>query len=371
MNEIFICFLAKSFERSFDMSSLPLTQSHSFPTFSLRWIIGPRADLLLFIGGALASYLYIGLHVGLGVPMLVLYWIWSVGFDGTHIFGTVSRTYLDREERRQRGRLLFGSLIFFFSLGPTLVLLDLTPLLVLIVATWAYYHVIRQHYGFMVLYKKKNDDLERFDNFFDRLFLGTMLVYPPFQRFFIYKPQEMGIPSNMALSRVAPWLDPSLRFLLGLILVIFIARQVQKALAGKQLNLPKYLLMLAAIPMHWLTFHYVGPLESVPIVTIFHNIQYHGIIWYYNRNRYRPQPVAEKNYGWLPAWLTHHFIYFAIVALVFSALYRIPGFWLGHHNDLALGFFSGFGLTHYYLDSKIWRVRHDEKLNKTLKMATV
>ena len=28
-----------------------------------------------------------------------------------------------------------------------------------IAALWAYYHLVKQHYGFMVLYKKKNNDL--------------------------------------------------------------------------------------------------------------------------------------------------------------------------------------------------------------------
>ena len=45
--------------------------------------------------------------------------------------------------------------------------------------------------------------------------------------------------------------------------------------------------------------------------------------------------------------------------LAFSLLYRVPGFQLGRVSDLAFGFFCGFGLTHYYLDSRIWRVRHD------------
>ena len=35
---------------------------------------------------------------------------------------------------------------------------------------WAYYHVIRQHYGFMVLYKVKNRDLRPLDNTLDRSF---------------------------------------------------------------------------------------------------------------------------------------------------------------------------------------------------------
>jgi hypothetical protein len=38
-------------------------------------------------------------------------------------------------------------------------------------------------------------------------------------------------------------------------------------------------------------------------------------------------------------------------------------------SQLAFGFFSGFGLTHYYLDSRIWRVRHDPSLREALQLA--
>ena len=38
-------------------------------------------------------------------------------------------------------------------------------------------------------------------------------------------------------------------------------------------------------------------------------------------------------------------------------------------SDLAFGFFCGFGLTHYHLDSRIWRVRHDPGLREALEIA--
>ena len=76
--------------------------------------------------------------------------------------------------------------------------------LYLLVGVWAYYHVIRQHYGFMVLYKVKNRDLRPLDNLLDRVFLGVMLVFPPFHRFFIHHPEELGI----AHSRFRGWSRP-------------------------------------------------------------------------------------------------------------------------------------------------------------------
>jgi hypothetical protein len=59
---------------------------------------------------------------------------------------------------------------------------------------------------------------------------------------------------------------------------------------------------------------------------------------------------------------------YAIAGLAFSLLYRVPGFQLGRVSDLAFGLFCGFGLTHYYLDSRIWRVRHDPGLRQALQL---
>ena len=106
----------------------------------------------------------------------------------------------------------------------------------------------------------------------------------------------------------------------------------------------------------------------MPTVTIVHNLQYHAIVWFHNRNRYSG-PDARARHGRIPAAVARSLAAYAVVGLLFSALYRIPGFALGQTSDLAFGFFCGFGLTHYYLDSRIWRVRHDPGLRTALRMA--
>src|SRR5579884_2530206 len=108
-----------------------------------RWIIGRAADLSLVIGSSIAGYLYLVLYLALHVPIGYLWWFWSVGLDGTHIFGTASRTFFDREARAQHPRLLFGTALFFFSLGPLMALAGLKGWLALLVGVWAYYHVIK------------------------------------------------------------------------------------------------------------------------------------------------------------------------------------------------------------------------------------
>jgi ABC-type phosphate transport system permease subunit len=133
---------------------------------SLRWIIGAGDDLVWFIGSVASSYLLFPMLLG-----------WAVLIDAPHVFGTFSRTYLDREERRARKRLLWGSL-GFFAVGPLMVLAGLGAFFFFLAALWAYYHLVKQHYGFMVLYKKKNRDLDKTDNALDRAFILAAMAYP-------------------------------------------------------------------------------------------------------------------------------------------------------------------------------------------------
>ncbi|HEY1338168.1 MAG TPA: hypothetical protein VGF59_11695 [Bryobacteraceae bacterium] len=327
-----------------------------------RWIIGRSVDLSLVIGSALAGYLYLLLYTGLHTPISYLWWFWSVGFDGTHIFATASRTFFDREQRARNSKLLYGSLMFFFSIGPAMALAGLTKWLAIGVGAWAYYHVIRQHYGFMVLYKVKNRDLRPLDNTLDRVFLGVMTIYPPFHRFFIHHPEELGVPFSFPRAELA------LLALVGAVATVYLVRQWMRLRAGEAADLPKYLLFAAVIPLHWLTFTFMSWQAAVPTVTIVHNLQYHALIWFHNRNRYAPQG-SEAQHGRIPAAVSRSLLAYAAAGLLFSVLYRVPGFELGRVSEIAFGFFCGFGLTHYYLDSRIWRVRHDPGLREALQLA--
>ena len=229
-----------------------------------------------------------------------------------------------------------------------MVLAGQKGLLALLVGVWAYYHVIRQHYGFLVLYKVKNRDLLPLDNTLDRLFLGVMMIFPPFHRFFIHHPEELGIKLAFRAVGAAVLGDGGRH-----------GRGVAGAAGGPlpAAIVPKYLLFAAIIPLHWLTFAYMSWQAAVPTVTIVHNLQYHALVWFHNRNRYAGRTVLSRSLG-----------AYVGAALLFSALYRIPGFQLGQVSDLAFGFFCGFGLTHYYLDSRIWRVRHDPGLRDALQL---
>ncbi len=348
------------------MATVALGSATVRPRLSSNWIIGRGADLTFVIGSSLAGFLMLLLHTAFAVPAIWLWWIWSVGFDGTHIFGMASRTFFDRDSWAREGKLLFRSLVFFFSLGPLLVLVGMKGWLALFVGVWAYYHVMRQHFGFMMLYKVKNADMAPADNRWDARLIYLMLAFPPFYRFFVRGPEELGLPEGAALAGLSPWVEPALWMVVGLTVAGYLHRQVRRHIDRIPLNVPKLLLLTGVVPLHWLTFHFLSWEAAVPTVTIAHNLQYHAIIWFHNRNKYAGEPGGRQRFGRIPTAVSRNILAYLTIGLVFSLLYRVPGHSLRQMSDLAFGFFAGFGLTHYYLDSKIWRVRNDPGLRKIL-----
>ena len=167
-----------------------LAKARSRRAISLRWIISARDDLVWFIGSVLSSYALLVLYVTGVVPLVPMVALWAILIDAPHVFGTFSRTYFDRTERQNRARLLWGSLLFF-AVGPVMVLAGAGLIFFFIAALWAYYHLVKQHYGFMVLYKKKNNDLAPVDNALDRLLLLFAFNYP-FVAFIARDPEAMA-----------------------------------------------------------------------------------------------------------------------------------------------------------------------------------
>lgn len=351
------------------------------------WIINKRDDLIWFIGSVVTSYAFLAANlilVKLGLSVMIMTWIWALGFDGPHVFGTVSRTYADTEERRKRARLYYGTLSLFL-VGPAFVLAGQARLLgtevwgpafFFFASLWAYYHLVKQHYGFMILYKKKNADLAEIDNLIDRAFILLGMTYP-FVRFLTHSYAAKERLGGMGLSPQSEsvWWFEALVFSAFIIsLILFVGRQAQRLYLKQPINVPKLLLLGAAVPMHWIVLRMLEPVQppaaaalaAVATLTIYHNIQYHRIIWFHNHNKYG-RPEAGR-YGAASVISRNVWSYIGF-GLAFGMLYHIPHYTVVQPDSFWMAFIWGGAFTHYYLDSKIWRVRRDAQLNENLKMA--
>jgi len=374
---------------------------------SVRWIISARDDLVWLIGSVASSYLLLVLYVKGVLPLVPMVALWAILIDAPHVFGTFSRTYFDRTERQNRARLLWGSLLFF-AIGPLMVYAGAGLIFFFLAALWAYYHLVKQHYGFMVLYKKKNNDLAPVDNALDRLLLLFAFNYP-FVAFIARDPEAM---KRVPLALQSGVNGLAMVLLAGTIVlaVAWLGRQVQRAVTGETLNVPKYLLLAAAIPMHWivlLTPMPHKPIAIVAILTIYHNLQYHRLIWFHNKKysgnagRSSGPSVKEDVRGSSPTiregssfddtdprqkygaaeLISRRLLYYIAFGILFGLIYQGPRQILGYISlkdgggsqsfatQLGISFLWGYAFIHYYLDSKIWRVRRDPSVGKALNMA--
>jgi len=263
----------------------------------------------------------------------------------------------------------------------------------------------------MVLYKKKNNDLAPVDNALDRLLLVFAFNYPFVA--FIAGDAE-------AMARVPVALQSGVNGLATILLagtivlgVAWVGRQAQRAAIGEPLDVPKYLLLAAAIPMHWivlLTPMPHKPIAIVAILTIYHNLQYHRLIWFHNQ-KYVGSPTSrgsdrvpadsdvrgssptvtegvlsvgtelQQKYG-AAEFISRRLLFYIAFGILFGLIYQGPRQFLGYtslRNDvggaahslptqLGISFLWGYAFIHYYLDSKIWRVRRDPSVGKALNM---
>jgi hypothetical protein len=392
-----------------------------------NWIIDQRTDLVWFIGGALAGYAMFFLHAGLALDMVTVWFLWVVFLDSPHFFGTYVRTYFDKEEFNARKKLLLGS-IAWLGFGPLMVGLAFLlhqagftnyrlPFLVLLVFfnLWAYWHVVRQHWGILALYRRVNNDYNKWDTHLDRALLYVGLL-APFVAFLVrHSEARMAVglgrafpawPSGglwaSALSPVggtAPWHWEHLVVLLTVIAVVgtvtaFIGRQVYCSMHGIPINVPKLLFMAALIPLYVLICYSPAVLTAPLLafgafVTVYHDVQYHAIVYFYSRNRYHRPGVDPKRYGLAPK-LTKNFFTYILAGIAMAGIFHLLGCSFDVHpgcmslvltshqplfgtittKELLIGFMLGFPLHHYFVDQFIWRPSRDTNLRQDLKVNT-
>ena len=158
--------------------------------------------------------------------------------------------------------------------------------------------------------------------------------------------------------------------------LVYLARQVQKWRQGLSLNWPKQILFASAIPVNYLLFRSGMPLLGVyAAATIYHNVQYHRLVWFYNQNKYaQPAEKAEK-YGLATLVNSRWLTYVAAAALYAIVFDVVPRFVLhdgvglmniGTRNQIIFSFFAAPGLLHYWVDGHIWKVRGDPELRTYL-----
>lgn len=329
------------------------------PWVSARWLVSRRYDLTFFIGGAVLTVVFLGLYQCLqrwGLPVhgesvLITYFVYTALFDHPHIFQTFSRTHLDREEYARHRTTHTLGLVAFIAVGFGIAAMGWQHHLIVVAAIYGSWHIVRQHWGFLRIYKALNDDHAPIDEWLDGL-----LFYTGMAALILYDytgPAETTVVYGRLTARfpvIPDWIADTTWWLFVGSAIAFLGRQVWLIGQGRRVNGPKLLLMSAALGAHSIVFFFTATpfLVAEALETSYHNVQYQGWIMHYQRRRFTGRIVLR--------WFAMAMVYGLLVGII-----EIVGLMYEDWSWVFLPF-SMVVLWHYYVDGKIWKLRDNPEL---------
>lgn len=287
-----------------------------------------------------------------------------VGVDVAHVYSTLYRTYFDKEESsRYRALLIFIPLgcwiagILLYSMGKFVFWRTLAYL--------AVFHFVRQQYGFLRLYARK-EEAGRRERMIDGAAVYLATLYPLV--FWHTHPRSFHwfLPGDF-VALAAGWLE---RAVLTAYLVALAAYALQAAWrwwSTGTLNLPKHL-VLAGTALSWYVgiVRFDGDLTFTATNVVAHGVPYMALIWIFERKKsaaaiYRPALVPifvgfllalaylEEAFWDVLVWRDH--------TQFFAWLAFLPQLEERAALAIVVPLLAVPQATHYVLDGFIWRIR--------------
>ena len=353
------------------------------------WIVSKKYDLAFIFGGAAVSLLvpFIAMQKPVFIPLM--FWIWVWIFDGTHLYATLSSTYFDRQFWKNNRALLVWSpavillpliaVAFYLRSGSTRPI----EFFLLFAQAWAYYHLVRQHYGFISLYDRKSGvSRESHEINKQTVYVG---LWTPYVYFLLSHPVNrkiVGLPSLFPEMELLWGLNIFAIFFTGGAALLFLAHYIKN-----KTWTPAGIFTAICVALYSLIFYWIAPMEplfaraqnvvqSFMIIaitmTVFHNIQYHAIVWHFNRNKY-----GHSSFG-LATILNRNFLIYAAVAILFAGIYSAVAWFTTDYPSLfgtmsesdfvPIAFCVWWGLLfhHYFLNHKICHFSKSKDLQEQL-----
>ena len=340
------------------------------------WLFGKKQDLALLFAPVWACWIIAFLlPSGMRDTELSL-WVWVVlviGIDVSHVWSSIFRTYLDREEFANHKQLLvMAPLVCFLAAFGTAAFS--IHLFWRCMAYVALYHFIKQQYGFMRIYKAKAGDFRKkwlsddFIIYFSMLYPVLFWHLSKDRAFSWFVDGDFlsihGIVSDevFAITHVIYF---SILFWWFLEEVIHCTRARQKLLVGK-------LLWVSGTAVNWFLgiVYFNSDLIFTMTNIVAHGVPYLALVVVYKTRKQSLVTSSSRSKKWkwplvilsgtlllalAEEYLWDLFVYRDHVAFFSSILPCItdqPGLLWQH---LAIGALAVPQLTHYILDGFIWK----------------
>lgn len=297
-------------------------------------------------------------------------WWWLVLvllIDVGHVYSTLFRFYWEKNTFQQYKRLLVLIPIAALAVGVALHLYD-AFLFWRILAYIALYHFIRQQYGFVRLYARKESQ-RAWMRRLDAWVIYAATLYPVlYWHFNLTESLAWFVPHDfIAFHGISD--KPFLIAYIGLLLVYF-AKEILQFIQTKSFNIPKNGIVLGTC-LSWyvgiVLFH--GDLTFTLLNVVAHGIPYMGLVWLYGEKK--GGPVFSGGFKGVAIFVL------VLVILAYTEEFFWDVFvWKDHPNifpfltdihaltsnvwlSLVVPLLVLPQVTHYVLDGFIWRFSKD------------
>ncbi len=326
-----------------------------------QWVINKRFDLAFFLCPVLLGLLYfLSLNLAPTHALLITAIVW-VAFAQTH-FGSTWFIFFDKKNREHYAK---HPVVYF--LGPLAIFAAVMvlgyynqTLLIIIIAAASLYHVTKQNLGILQLYRIRNKEFEKKEKktenatiFASNLFFGLFgaMQIPTFRGIVapIVKLVDFGLWGLLALTAVG---------------VLVIGYQFVRRPKN---SVPKNTFMIIALLMYSPYIYASTVLVDIyqmEIATltslIAHYMQYIGLVWLINVNKYGAETEYAKQNSLLHVISKHYsVIIVAVFAYALAMAYMRWGVSAEHVLLVKLipNVVVALMAIHFYIDAFIWRFR--------------
>jgi hypothetical protein len=354
------------------------------------WLVSRRTDLLLFGGSALLSVAFLAAGRAAGIldgslpPALWLLLV--VGVDVAHVWSTGWRVYADGEEFRRREALYLA--IPAGALAAGILAHSISPhLFWRLLAYAAVFHFVRQQYGWVALYRRKNGEEDEPGRAFGRR-LDALTIYgatvapllwwharlPRRFHWFLEGDFAAGLPAAVG---------PAAMALFGVVLVVYGVKEAVRVHRGARVSWGKNLVVATTV-LTWNLGIVVFDSDyafSVSNVLV-HGIPYLGIVLHTSRQRRREREARGMRLTLTDRAAGNAALFVApLLLLAFLeewgwdrfVWHEYPAFFPGDAIDLGRVALSVLvpllalpQATHYLLDGWIWRMKDNTDAARAL-----
>ncbi|MES2558853.1 MAG: hypothetical protein V4590_03890 [Bacteroidota bacterium] len=345
------------------------------------WIYSTVSDGIFIIAPPFVSLAIIFLFPSLfqnGEGMSTISWVVLVlMIDVAHVYSTLFRTYLDRQEFAAQRSLFVGIPLISFVVAVLLYAIE--PMYFWrVLAYLAVFHFIRQQYGFMRIYSRKENQ-QRAGQTIDTITIYAATLYP-----IVY--WHMSSPRNFNwfiegdfYTVTAAGATGYVSLLYLFVLAVYMVKELRFMKRTKYFNIPRNLLILGTALSWFVGIVYLnGDLSFTLLNVVSHGIPYMFLIWVYGKKK-SEQEAAPKDGVQRTIYSRFGWLFFILIILGFA--YFEEGLWdvlvwrehvsvfpvlkwlpaMGEQTLLTLivPLLSLPQITHYIIDGYIWKLRKE------------